>query len=90
MRTVYKYPLEWPMASDEFTMSFPEGAELLHFDMQGRAPTIWALVDPDKPVARRTFRLAGTGHPIEAEEMAHVGTCMDGPFVWHLFELVEA
>ena len=83
MLTIWKFPV--PLG-DYPTIEMPKGAQVLHFDMQNRL-TIWALVDPSAPKEERHFRLAGTGHPINSDGfLIHLGTCFQGPFVWHLFE----
>jgi hypothetical protein len=89
MKRVYKYSVPY---EDKFTMELPIGATLLHFDMQNRIPTLWALVDPSHGMERRTLRFAGTGHDISDEAWRHVGSTIDKPLglVWHLFELEAA
>lgn len=92
MERVYKYPLEF--TSDVQSAKLPLGATVLHFDVQrdkrGGIPTIWAKVDPGSALEPRNFLLRGTGHPIEFDnhELSHIGTALDGVFVWHLFELI--
>ena len=85
-RTVWKFPLA---LQGLISVGMPEGAEILHLDMQGRVPTIWALVEPERPDVMRRFQLVGTGAPLAESDgfpVTHIGTCFDGPFVWHLFE----
>jgi hypothetical protein len=43
----------------------------------------WALDDPHNETCSWTFHVVGTGHPIP-DGMCHVGTALDGPYVWHL------
>lgn len=86
MKVVYKFEIPF---LDHITLPLPKDAELLHFASQGGAPMIWALVDPTQPQQDRSFRLAGTGHPIEEEGLTFVGTAMfgGGALVFHLFEI---
>ncbi len=87
-RTVWKFPLPGQGINH---VSMPEGAEILHFNMQDE-PTIWALVDPQREIVSRKFQIVGTGHPLAEEEneaFIYVGTCFQGPFVWHLFKASE-
>lgn len=89
MKTVFKY--EMPI-DDTAVIMMREGAEILHFGAQYDKPMMWALVpaDPNHPVEPRTFRSAGTGHPIAAEDRPrYIGTAhlMRGTFVLHLFAL---
>ena len=85
-RTIWKFPLA---LEGLISVAMPEGAEILHFAMQGDTPTIWALVEPSRMNESRHFQLAGTGHPLaesDGSPATHIGTCVHGPFVWHLFE----
>lgn len=90
MLRVYKYPL--PIARlDRFELELPVGAELLHVDVQGAVPQLWALVDPNAETQRRTFILRGTGHEITDTIIRHIGTFLvsGGALVFHLFEILE-
>ena len=84
-RTIWKFPLPFP--EDWPEMDMPAGAEILHFALQDNVPTIWARVEPGAPLQRRFFRFSGTGHPLDETVGAHIGSCFQGPFVWHLFEV---
>lgn len=90
-QAVWKFPVPWPPKSDTFTISMPGRAMLLSVQMQGGAPMIWALVEPDAPVTERRFRIAGTGHPIEEEIRYCLGTFQTptewGVLVFHVFEV---
>lgn len=81
---VYKYPLE--LVDGIQDVALPAEAKVLHFAMQGRKPTLWALIEPDDKLVPRGFIIHGTGHPVAAG-LVHCGTTLapDG-FVWHLFE----
>lgn len=65
----------------------PVGAKLLHVAMQGGLITLWALVSPENTMKVRYFHVHGTGHPIKPTD-TYVGTTLDLPFVWHLFEVM--
>ena len=86
MRRVYKYPV--PVA-DEFDLTLPQGAEILHVAVQNYRPQLWALVDPDAPREERRFEVRGTGGPVD-DYLHHLGTFLlaDDTFVGHLFERV--
>lgn len=81
---VWKYRVK---VTDEFTIDMPEGAQVLGVQMQHDHPYIWALVDPQRPLAPRTFALFGTGHGFDPCGLAYVGTFQmhGGAFVFHLF-----
>lgn len=81
--------------TDLFAVEMPRGAQILDVQVQHGTPQMWALVDPEAPVERRQFRLAGTGHRVEMygdQQPKHVGTFQldGGALVFHLFEIVEA
>ena len=85
MKKIWKYRLS------QFckTLSIPCGAEVLHFAMQDGEPTIWVMVNPEKEKEDRTFSAFETGHWlfIGANASDYIGTCFDGEFILHLFEL---
>lgn len=89
-RAVWKYPLQFPpMAGDVYVVPMPAGARVLTAQMQAGLLAIWALVDPTAEPEPRRFRVAGTGHPIEQEIAAYIGTFQlaDGALVFHVFEV---
>lgn len=90
MKRVYKYTLARTASNlrDDVVLELPKGAQPLRVDMQDHAIVMWALVDPDAPITRRHFRIAGTGHPIEDEGMTYIGTffMLNGSLVFHVFE----
>jgi hypothetical protein len=51
---------------------------------------VWALIDPcENRKEKRSFRIAGTGHPIEYDDrMAFIGSVhmLGGSLVFHVFE----
>ncbi len=83
-RTVWKYDV--PL-NDVVEVQMPQGSRILKFDTQQGVLTLWALVSPEFTPERRRFRLAGTGHPLPEGSLDYIGSCLQGPFVWHLFEL---
>ena len=84
MRTIFKFPF---IPRDEFKITMPKGADVLHVALQGDQPCIWAAVDNEEDQEPRDFRLVGTGHPLPPVEYLYVGTFQQPPFVWHLFEI---
>ena len=85
-KTIWKFPFE---VTDEIKIRMPKGAEILTVEAQGSSPCIWALVDPDASMEVVTFRVYGTGHPVETMNIEeHVGTFQleGGAFVGHLFK----
>ena len=64
--------------------------EVLHIAAQDGVPTLWAIVDPDRPRDGYTEIVAwGTGWPLPDDvyqECDYWGTCEDGyGYVWHYF-----
>ena len=88
MRTVYKYEL---IIDDYIEISTHRGAETLTVQMQENTICLWMLVDPSLPEEKRTFRMAGTGHPISESRLKYVGTfqLLNGKLIFHLFELFK-
>lgn len=68
----------------------PAGATALCVHDQSGVPTLWALCDADRPTVSRSFRMAGTGHPIADDIGPHVGSVvlMGGKLVLHVFEVL--
>ncbi len=90
MKTIYKYPI--PIES-AFEIELPTSAMILSFQSQNGVPCIWAMVETGFVEEERSFRLFGTGHPIERipkdRSLHYIGTAQQSqipPLVWHLFE----
>lgn len=89
MKAVWKFPIT---VDDEFSVTMPVGAEVVHVDTQpvaiGRVEAfMWALVDPGAETEQREFYVHGTGHPVP-DDRVYLGSFMLhlGSFVGHLFE----
>ncbi len=82
-RTIYKYPLN---ITDEQTINLPEGAKILHagLDPQG-VPCLWAAVYPANPSIPTVIYIIGTGWEMPKAADGHIGSFIQGPFVWHVF-----
>lgn len=89
---VWKFAL--PM-NDFPVVRMPRGATVLHAAKQDEELYLWAVVTPTSPMVDRTFRVAGTGHPLlltESQAWAtYVNTVhmLGGKFVVHIFDLGE-
>ena len=84
MKRIYKYELK------EGSVEMPIGAKILTIQTQNNRPYIWALVDIDVECEFRNFAIVGTGHDFpEADDFTYINTIQDGPFVWHIFELIK-
>ncbi len=84
--TIWKFPLSPPIFSPSLDSRMPEGAQILHVDVQDGSPMLWALVDPTRPRVIRDLRIVPTGSPVTGE---YVGTFQLERLVFHLFDLGE-
>lgn len=87
MSTVFKYPIP---INDESEIHMPRGADIICVDVQNGLPHLWARVDPEAPIVVRHFRMAGTGHPLNDDEVGkHIGSVQlrGGTLVFHIFEI---
>lgn len=85
-RTIYKYQLK---IEEEQMLALPHHAEILSVQVQGTNVYLWALVDPEQPIAKRVIWCYGTGMPFPEERYAppkkHLATVQQGVLVWHFF-----
>lgn len=88
---IWKFPIE---TVDQQSVSMPEGTEIISVAVQYRQICMWAVVDPGKPATARNIEIIGTGNPTMPLDKTHrrafIGTVFQGPFVWHVFEVVKA
>ncbi len=85
MKRIYKYEFE-----DGRGVEMPIGAKILTIQNQNNRAYIWALVDTDVECDFRYFTIVGTGQDFpEADDFTYINTIQDGPFVWHIFELIK-
>ena len=82
MKTIWKYTLN-PATSIEM----PIGSQLLSVHEQKSEICLWALVDPERDMEVRHFRVFGTGHKIP-DKQAFIGSGLlnNGSLVFHVFE----
>lgn len=87
MLTVHKYEIP---GAHVFSLSMPEGSEIVLVEAQGDTGMIWAKVDTDRPHVSRRFYVSGTGHPVAKSDFSnHVASFQAPPFVWHLWEIKD-
>jgi hypothetical protein len=60
-------------------------ARFLHFAIQDGQAMAWFEVRTDSTKTERNIKIYGTGAEIPLNS-THLGTCLDGIFVWHLYE----
>jgi hypothetical protein len=85
VRMIWKHTLCFS-GGEQLVRTMPKGSIPVYFGMQGGAPTIWCECNPDASMEDRRFVVAGTGHPL-AESGVYIGSCQDGAFVWHAYEI---
>ena len=81
---IHKYRLK---LEDYPLVEMPIGAEVLHVGMQYGHLHVWARVDPTLEKKTRHFAVRGTGHANCPAANKHIGTVVDGSFIWHVFDL---
>jgi len=81
-KTIFKYSINGSF------IKIPDGGEILSVQHQNGVPTMWVLVDTDKPLVDREFLMFGTGDEIEVDGLTHIHTLQENGYVWHIFERV--
>jgi len=87
MTTIWKFPL-LSTGPCEIDVPLPGAIRLVDRDPATGLGAFWAEVHPAAAVKARRFEIVGTGHPVPADA-EHVGSFVQGDYVWHLFELPE-
>jgi len=93
--TIYKYkiPLLDLDERSNYSISMDAFSEILKVGVQRHQEIcLWAAVPGSGQVHQQTFKVVGTGHPIDSEDIydigsQYIGTVFDGPFVWHVFKV---
>lgn len=85
MKSIWKFKITQP------EVEMPMGAKILTVQSQHNVPTIWAIVNTEEDMKKRTFIVVGTGHEIPKGKLNYIGTIqqMTGMLVWHVFEEVK-
>ena len=86
---IYKYVLD--DAKQDWEFDLPVDAKILDIQVQFRYPCIWVLLDTEAVTVKRTFKLYGTGQPVNEppEKLHYIGTYQmaSGAYIFHLFEI---
>lgn len=85
MRTIWKNHLQ---ITDSQDIAVPTGATPLTAMIQGGRLTVWYHVpDTEADISWVHISVVGTGNPIDPEVDLgqHVGSVINGPFVWHVY-----
>lgn len=85
MRRVYKFQVRLTGLRTESAVAIPNCRKVVLFGPQGSEGLfVWAEVADTLSVDRQ-FLILGTGDDVP-DSCAHVASCQDGPYVWHLYE----
>lgn len=88
-RTIHKHLVSHRSPTD---IEMPGGALILlaGVDPGTGTPAIWVEVNPDREMVTRRFYVAATGQTIPGPDGvlhdSHIGSFIDGRFVWHIYE----
>ena len=77
---------KFPLTQAENEVKVPSGTKIVHVGLQVDTVTIWMEVPVSLRIETRRFQIFGTGHAIP-DDATHRGTVMQGPMVWHVYEL---
>jgi len=85
MKTIYKYSIS--PDNPRLEVELPDMATVVFVNSQLTGwVNFWIEFTPDEKMHTRTFVLHGTGHTIPVDNH-YVGSALDPPFVWHLYEV---
>lgn len=87
-KRIFKYTIEREAFPQ---IEMPQGAEILCVQTQNGTPCIWALVEPNAPVIKRSFEILATGQIVnETVSRKYIGTFQldGGRLVFHCFEMM--
>lgn len=82
MRTIWKFPLK---VAHEQLLYLPLHFKVLKVDMQGNQPCAWIELDSEADLIATSVFMYGTGHRVAVVGAYHIGTVLDGPYVWHYY-----
>lgn len=81
MKKVFKYPVGPRVGLP----SIPKYSKFVMFGIQDGQAYAWFEIQEDQPKVTRNLFVVGTGHPI-LNDVTHLASIQDGPYVWHLYE----
>lgn len=100
MLTMYKFSLEAALKSEDGLITlnerFSSQVSATHVAIQDGELFLWTVCTDRGDKEKREFVVRGTGHEITHKhkvtylvDYKHIGTVHNGPFVWHVFEIVS-
>jgi hypothetical protein len=86
MKTIHKYPI----SNGVFELKIPAGAKILDAFVQDGEPFLWAEVETFNQLQTERFMTLGTGHPFPSSvrSYTYISTFQDGPYIWHLYQII--
>ena len=89
---IFKYELGFGEGDKVVDIQIHRGARVVSVNIQTRSRrlAVWAIVEEDVQEVCRRFLIVGTGFELGIPtDTPFVGTVLDPPFVWHVFDLGE-
>lgn len=83
MKVIHKHII--PTGTVIYDIKLHKDFKILTLQAFDRTGCLWIEVDLEQPLETHEFRVVGTGW-IVPENSNYVGTYIDGPFVWHVYE----
>ena len=84
MTKIFKYPIKIQQKQE---ISVPIGVVPIHVGLDPTGePCIWCVVEIGRPTIDMSIIIIGTGHEMPSEIKVHIGSFVQGPYVWHVFQ----
>ena len=90
MKHIWKFNLKAALGEpDPVYHHMPKNGRIIHVHTQDDVPCIWVEFDEGDEFVDRGFCIAGTGWVTSSNTTTYVGTTHQGPFVWHIYEVMS-
>lgn len=83
MRTIKPYVIH---SMSNPVVNMPRGSKILKLANKKSIPTIWAIVDTDKPIVKRLIRTFKTDEELIDEPGEYLGTIETLGYIFHCFD----
>jgi hypothetical protein len=87
---IWKYQLT--IFNGEQTIEMPPYSKILSVNIQNNGIFLWAIIEkPETNFQKRRILVLGTGieNKYSSHHLCFIGTVMDTPLVWHVFEVLD-
>ncbi len=81
--TIWKYQLNIVSLQN---INLAADAKILSVAIQNDTLCLWALTNPNVPIAHRTIEIVSTDMEVSPYQKRFIGTVQMGVLVWHVFE----